>query len=250
MAGEWSGEILAPEENLNGYRVVYEVETWLRRICLAAKPKRRGRQPREAADARVLRRFAPRPAQAFGRGPPHTALRTSRRGRTATTCWPTASSSSWPAMPQPAPWASDTVACWTLAHADERAGAQRWSTGGTARGGTTLGREGARRVGARRVGADRCPKPPPATRRAARFDDGGLHSGGARSFLAGQRPRIPGQGVQREVQDQGEDTDQGEDDPLPPGHRWDGFVMTVAAHPGVAPPTPPRPPGHRRSPSA
>ncbi len=33
---EWSGEILFPAANAEGYRLVFEAETWLRRICLAA----------------------------------------------------------------------------------------------------------------------------------------------------------------------------------------------------------------------
>jgi len=33
---EWSGEILIPAANITGYELVYEAETWLRRICLAA----------------------------------------------------------------------------------------------------------------------------------------------------------------------------------------------------------------------
>jgi hypothetical protein len=32
----WSGEILIPEANIAGYKAVFEAETWLRRLCLAA----------------------------------------------------------------------------------------------------------------------------------------------------------------------------------------------------------------------
>lgn len=36
MENAWIDEVLLPAANLTGYRVIYEVETWLRRICLAA----------------------------------------------------------------------------------------------------------------------------------------------------------------------------------------------------------------------
>jgi len=36
MTATWSGEALIPAANLEGYGLVYEAETWLRRICLAA----------------------------------------------------------------------------------------------------------------------------------------------------------------------------------------------------------------------
>lgn len=36
MTATWSGEVLIPSANVEGYELVYEAETWLRRICLAA----------------------------------------------------------------------------------------------------------------------------------------------------------------------------------------------------------------------
>jgi len=36
MKSDWSGEVLIPAANIEGYGLVYEAETWLRRICLAA----------------------------------------------------------------------------------------------------------------------------------------------------------------------------------------------------------------------
>jgi hypothetical protein len=36
LLSEWSDEILVPSANVVGYQLVYEAETWLRRICLAS----------------------------------------------------------------------------------------------------------------------------------------------------------------------------------------------------------------------
>lgn len=36
VISEWSDEVLFPSANAVGYRLIFEAETWLRRICWAA----------------------------------------------------------------------------------------------------------------------------------------------------------------------------------------------------------------------